>query len=192
MSVADDYSPDRGPYTVSDLDALPEEGKGYELVHGWLIELSPSMLHDHVAERLKESLRPHVPEDCVLRGPWDLRTPDDSIYVPDVAVLDGDAYRAGLAEDRRALTGEAFLLAVEVQRPRGGSWKVVHGTKLRDYALAGIPHYWIIDLNPVPTLTAHELGPDGAYIRTHRVSGDTVAELDEPFPVKFAPSSLME
>ena len=30
-----------GPYTLYDLDALPEDGKRYELADGWLTELSP-------------------------------------------------------------------------------------------------------------------------------------------------------
>ena len=39
-TAADLYG--RGPYTIEDLDALPEEGKRFELVHGWLIPMSPS------------------------------------------------------------------------------------------------------------------------------------------------------
>ncbi len=41
-----------GPYTLYDLDALPEDGKRYELADGWLTELSPIPWHDHGAERL--------------------------------------------------------------------------------------------------------------------------------------------
>ncbi|GAA3981509.1 Uma2 family endonuclease [Actinomadura viridis] len=190
MSVAYDYSSDRGPNTITDLDALPEEGKGYELVHGWLIPLSPSVVHDEAAEQLREILQPCVPEAYLVRGPWDVRMPDDSIYKPDVAVLDRAAHRAARQEDRRALTGRDVLLAAEIQRPGSGSWNVVHRTKVRDYALAGIAHYWIVDLTEVPVLTVYSLGSDSKYTRTHRVAGDDVAELEEPFPVKFAPSSL--
>jgi len=46
-----------GPYALYDLDALPEDGKRYELADGWLTELSPSPWHDHGAERLKEILK---------------------------------------------------------------------------------------------------------------------------------------
>jgi Uma2 family endonuclease len=191
MSVMSDYSPDRGPYTIEDLDNLPEEGKRHELIHGWLIEMAASIMHDEVAERLKELLARCVPPQYVVRGPWDVRMPDDSIYKPDVAVLDKAALRAAFEEDRRALTGEHVLLAAEIQRPRSGSWKTVHHVKVRDYARAGIPHYWIIDLEDGPELTVHALGPDGTYVRTHNVSGDTAVELEDPFPVKFAPAYLM-
>lgn len=46
-----------GPYTLYDLDALPEDGKRYELADGWLMELSPSPRHNHAAERLKDILK---------------------------------------------------------------------------------------------------------------------------------------
>jgi len=46
-----------GPYTLYDLDALPEDGKRYELADGWLTELSPGPWHDHAAERLKDILK---------------------------------------------------------------------------------------------------------------------------------------
>lgn len=46
-----------GPYTLYDLDALPEDGKRYELADGWLTELSATPWHDHGAKRLKEILK---------------------------------------------------------------------------------------------------------------------------------------
>lgn len=51
MRVADDYG--CGPYTVEDLHALRDEGKSFELVDGWLIELSPGTRHDFIATRLR-------------------------------------------------------------------------------------------------------------------------------------------
>lgn len=53
MSTAPDLY-GRGPYTVEDLDALPEEGKRFELIHGWLIPMATSVRHDESAEILKE------------------------------------------------------------------------------------------------------------------------------------------
>jgi hypothetical protein len=50
MSVAHEYA--FGPYTAQDLLALPDEGKRFELVDGWLIELSPSPRHNQVARSL--------------------------------------------------------------------------------------------------------------------------------------------
>lgn len=55
MGVAHEHG--FGPYTVYDLDALPDEGKGYELADGWLIPLSPSPRHDMAADILRDRLR---------------------------------------------------------------------------------------------------------------------------------------
>ncbi|WP_240759837.1 hypothetical protein [Phytoactinopolyspora endophytica] len=55
MSVAFDHS--YGPYTIYDLDTMPEEGKGYELADGWLIPLSPSPRHNMAADILRSVLR---------------------------------------------------------------------------------------------------------------------------------------
>jgi Uma2 family endonuclease len=191
MEAVHHYGSDRGPHTIADLDSLSGQGKRYELAHGWLIEVSPSHLHDFLAEALKDLLRPHVPPEFVVKGPWDVLMPEGSLYSPDVVVLDADAYLRLALDDRRAPTGDDVLLAAEIQRPGSGSWKVVHHTKVRDYALAGIPHYWIVDLDEVPRLTVYKLDESGEYVQTHRVEGNVKADLDEPFPFTFAPASLM-
>jgi hypothetical protein len=62
-----------GPYTLYDLDALPEDGKRCELADGWLTELSPSPWHDHAAGRLKDILKNAArlagAQACVAGGP---------------------------------------------------------------------------------------------------------------------------
>src|SRR5215470_15610730 len=45
-----------GPYTVEDLHGLPDNGRSYELVDGWLIELAPGTRHDFLARRLSRIL----------------------------------------------------------------------------------------------------------------------------------------
>jgi Protein of unknown function (DUF820). len=54
--------------------------------------------------------------------------------------------------------------------------------KRREYADAGIPHYWIVDLEPQPSLTACEL-VDGEYRDAGPVTGTFEAE--KPFPVRL-------
>ena len=44
-----------GPYTLYDLDALPEDGKRYELADGWLTELPGA---------------PRTPTSCTLGRSW--------------------------------------------------------------------------------------------------------------------------
>src|SRR3954464_16036757 len=46
-----------GPYTIDDLDALPDEGVRRELVNGWIVVAPwPSTHHDH-AEKVLERAR---------------------------------------------------------------------------------------------------------------------------------------
>ncbi|MBW8484669.1 Uma2 family endonuclease [Actinomadura parmotrematis] len=191
MRPAREYGPDRGPNTVADLDALPDEGKQYELAHGWLIQMSPSVQHDETVEDLREILAPAVPAGFSLRSPYDVRMPDGSIYKPDLAVIDTEAIRTARREDRRAVSGDDLLLAVEVQRPGSGSRNTVHITKVNDYARAGIPHYWILDLDDVPVLSVYALREGRVYERIHRATGDEVAELTEPLAVRFSPASVV-
>ena len=53
-----------GTYTVYDLDALPGDGKRYELADGWLTELSPSPWHDQrpADSRTSSGMRQGWPE----------------------------------------------------------------------------------------------------------------------------------
>lgn len=94
MSVAHEYS--FGPYTAQDLLALPDEGKRFELVDGWLIELSPSPRHNQVARSLMWILMRAAEEAgidvCVSDSAEDITTPA-GIRRPDVMVLDGEAAR---------------------------------------------------------------------------------------------------
>ena len=69
-----------GPYTAEHLFALPDEGKSFELVDGWLIELSPSSRHDFVANQLRRAIErasdQRMPElTCTFRRQWTFRLP---------------------------------------------------------------------------------------------------------------------
>ena len=94
-----------GPYTLYDLDALPEDGKCYELADGWLMELSPSPWHYHAADRLKDVLRDAARQAgadlYIAGGPNDVSTPS-GIRKPDVFAVPRDVARAAI--DRKART----------------------------------------------------------------------------------------
>jgi hypothetical protein len=46
-----------GPYTIDDLDALPDEGVRRELVNGWIL-VAPrlSTFHDHAAKIMERGI----------------------------------------------------------------------------------------------------------------------------------------
>lgn len=89
--------PGYGPYTLYDLDALPEDGEGYELANGWLSELPASPWHDHGAGWLKEILKAAAAQAdaavYVAGGPNDVSTPA-GIRKPDVFVVPRDVARS--------------------------------------------------------------------------------------------------
>jgi Uma2 family endonuclease len=59
------------------------------------------------------------------------------------------------------LTLDDLLLVVEIVSP--GSEAVDEVVKLREYARAGIPRYWMVERDAAQTVTLHALGPDNAY-----------------------------
>jgi Uma2 family endonuclease len=54
-----------------------------------------------------------------------------------------------------------LLLVVEIVFP--GSASMDKETKRHEYALAGIPRYWVVDRDTAQTVTLHTLGPDHTY-----------------------------
>jgi Uma2 family endonuclease len=184
-----------GHYTLRDLDALPDDGKGYELANGWLTELPSSPWHDHAARRLIEILRTAA-ADAAIRvhvggGPTDVST-TAGIRKPDVFVLpEGTAWSA-VNRRTRAYRASDLLLVAEVVMPRSGSERADRVDKVSEYAEAGIPDYWIIDLDPDPKVTVFTLADEGEYTLRAETMAGHVFTVAEPFPVAFDPRTLTE
>jgi hypothetical protein len=144
---------DYGPYTLYDLDALPEDGKRYELADGWLTELSPSPWHDHAADRLKDIFKDAArlagAEVYVADGPNDIATPA-GVRKPDVFVVPRDVARTAISGKVRTSYAGDLLLVAEVLSPRSGSEQVDRVRKVREYARAGIPFTGSWTSNPKP------------------------------------------
>jgi Uma2 family endonuclease len=52
-------------------------------------------------------------------------------------------------------------LAIEIVSPSSAAMD--GGTKVQEYAEAGIPRYWVVERDAAQTVSLHVLGPDGAY-----------------------------
>ena len=183
-----------GPYTLCDLDALSEDGKGYELAEGWLTELPASAWHDHGAGRFKEILEAAAAragaDVYVAGGPNDVTTPA-GIRKPDVFVVPRDVARSAIGRRVRAYYVSDLLLVAEVVSPRSGSEGTDRVQKTGEYAKAGIPLYWIIELDPDLKITVLSLGED-AYELAAEARAGHVLSVEEPFPVSFDPVALTE
>jgi Uma2 family endonuclease len=184
-----------GPYTIDDLDALPDEGVRRELVNGWILVAPwPSTFHDHAANNLERALvdaAVAASADVYIRGPLDIDT-GPSIRVPDLVVVEGEAARAARARKARAYDAPDVLLVVEIVSPRSGSEQHDRVNKVFEYAQAGIPQYWLIDLEPEPSIIVRRLGDDGRYHVTAAATGGTPLKTDEPFAIAFDAARLID
>lgn len=183
-----------GPYTLYDLDALPEDGKRYELADGWLTELSSSPWHDHAADRLKDILkeaeRRSEADVYVAGGPNDVSTPA-GIRKPDVFVVPKDVARSAISRKVRTYYSSDLLLVAEVVSARSGSERTDRVQKVGEYATAGIPAYWIVELDPEPKVTV--LALDGTeYVKVIEVRAGQMLNVSEPFEVSFDPAALAD
>lgn len=172
--------------TVSDYLALPEDGDSrYELMEGVLVmSPSPRPRHNRAALRLAMLLEPQMPDHLAVvfdvDVDLDLAPPDKpgTVRRPDVLVYDKTAGHR-VDEEGGSLTASDLTLAVEIVSP--GSRRVDNVMKRSEYQDAGIPHYWIVDLDEPVSLLACQLTDDAGYVETAKATGTYTAT--EPFPV---------
>lgn len=180
----------RGPWTVDDLEQLPEdEFHRYEIDDGVLIvSPRPSSPHQVVSRRLANLL-----EDAITAAGAHLGVVQevDTVYsgrrewckVPDVLVVSGAAFDAEPAR----YEAHDVALAVEITGNRQ-SRRRDFGEKLDAYAEVGIKDYWIFELKPQPKLTAFAL-KDAAYEQIAVSQG--LIHLTRPIPVEIDPPQLL-
>jgi Uma2 family endonuclease len=63
--------------------------------------------------------------------------------------------------------------------------------KVFEYAQAGIPQYWLVDLEPEPSIVVRTLGADGRYHVTASATPDTPLKAEDPFPFSFDTTRLV-
>jgi Uma2 family endonuclease len=137
------------------------------------------------SSELNAQLRAQLPAQLRVLYELDLDlelAPSDqpgTVRQPDLIVATrGEAARS-IAE-RTPLRASGAVLAIEIVSP--GSARTDQLIKRAEYADAGIPHYWIVELEPQVSLTACRL-VDGRYVDDGPVSGRYTA--DAPFPVEL-------
>ncbi|MBR8830181.1 MAG: hypothetical protein N5P05_002839 [Chroococcopsis gigantea SAG 12.99] len=122
---------------------------GYELIDGELRDMEPTGLHELVSgklagqlfvEVLRNNLKWTIPKNCLIRPEVTKAT----ALRPDVVVLDETALAAEpLWQKQPILTsGQAIRLVVEVVST---NWQDDYARKVEEYAILGIPEYWIVD-----------------------------------------------
>lgn len=189
-----------GPYTVLDLHDLPEDGKGFELEDGWLVEVAAGARHNWIARRLGAILQESLPDDSLLvldGGEWEVSTPA-GVRKPDVLVVPRDVARAVIVDEvPKLLPGLDLLLAVEVVSPGSGSERTDRVRKVREYAELGIPEYWIVEHRPGIRLLRLRLDAEtGTYRSDPSVIAGALFTAEIPgvdgARVSFDPAQLIE
>ncbi|WP_280297337.1 Uma2 family endonuclease [Nocardia abscessus] len=180
-------------WTAADLDHMPEDGLRYEVLNGQLVvNAAPKPRHQLLIRWLGRALDAVLPPGrLVLEGVGVLI--GDNEPIPDLMVVT-DA----IDVDARGVPAHQVELVVEV---------VSKSTTLQDrmvkpvvYAEAGITNYWRFEPNvfkgqlpgeSLPVLFAHELGADGTYELTHRISAGDKVTLRSPFEFTIDPATLL-
>jgi Uma2 family endonuclease len=128
-------------WTVEMLDALPDDGKRYEVIDGELfVTPSPAPIHQAVLLALATRLRAYVQATSIGRvmiSPSDVRRPDrdENRVQPDVFVI---RLRAGEYPPHPFELSDV-LLAVEVVSPSNRQYD--YQTKRELYLGNGVPEY---------------------------------------------------
>jgi Uma2 family endonuclease len=190
MSVAMPAQPAIGfgrPFTRADLDAMPDDGRRYELIDGVLVvSAAPGLRHQVAVVELSFLLRGACPPGFrVLVAPFAVVLADDTELQPDLLV----ARRTDLTE--RDLPRPP-VLAVEV---------LSHSTRFIDrnvkrarFERAGVPTFWIVEpaANPAQArLEVWELTDAGRYRLAAEAVGEQSYRARTPYPVAVRPADLV-
>jgi Uma2 family endonuclease len=185
MSIAEAWPQAGQPFTVDELDRMPDDGRRYELLDGVLIvSPRPRVLHQEVAFQLAVELR----EAC----PPHLRViPEPAVQLTRITEFDPDIVVIRRELLREAKVTEPPLLIVEVRSP--STALIDLNRKKAAYGQFGVRSYWVVDPDPErPELTVFELGPGGRYEERGRVGGPTPFRALRPFAVDIVPARLVE
>lgn len=170
------------PFTVEDLDRLPDDGRRYELLDGVLIvSPRPTTVLQLAASLLTTRLTIACPDDYYVVAEPAVQLSDTTEFDPDIVVVRRDD-----------VGGAKFwtppLLAVEIRSPSTAI--VDRNAKLTAYESFGVASYWIFDPNPErPEITVFELR-DGAYQQTAQAAGSNALRIERPFQVELVPNEL--
>jgi Uma2 family endonuclease len=168
------------PFTVAELDRMPDDGHRYELLEGVLfVSPRPTTVHQVVATRLITLLDDLCPDDLVVVAEPAVELGPQTEFDPDLVVVRMDQV-GGFKFT------EPPLLVVEVRSP---STAVVDlNRKKSAYEKFGVPSYWIVDPDVAqPELTIFEMR-DRHYEPVAKTTAPVT--VGRPFLVTINPADL--
>ncbi|GAA2826601.1 Uma2 family endonuclease [Crossiella cryophila] len=179
--------------TIAEYQALGEIEFGYSELQEGRVLMSPNqdIRHALAAQRFADQLARQLPAgvELIARVDIDLElAPADqpgSSRRPDLMVVDQACLPRVQAEGGMIRASEV-VMAIEVAAR--GSRRTDHVLKRHDYADAGIPHYWILDIDKPISLFPCRLTERFGYQDQSRATG--AFSTSTPFPVTVDLSRL--
>ncbi|MEA5452820.1 Uma2 family endonuclease [Leptolyngbya sp. CCNP1308] len=179
MALASDRPTQPISLSLEDFLAQYGDDSRYELIDGELFDLEPTGPHEEVAAAIARWLNYDIvqqgadyfiPHRCLIKP-----LANQTGFRPDVIVLD----RASLPQEPLWASQPVVTLGSTVKfvaEVVSSNWQNDYARKLEDYALLGIPEYWIADYQGLggeffigrpkqPTLTLCILNSEGRYDR---------------------------
>jgi Uma2 family endonuclease len=175
--MASSVTPVRRRFTIEEYEKMAATGilaqdDRVELIDGEIVEMSPiGDPHAAAVMNLTHLLVPRVGDQARVAVQGPVRVPPRSIPQPDFAVLRPRSYW-----HEGATTSDA-LLVIEVADT---SLQYDRTVKLRLYARAGIPEYWIVDVNTEMVEVYRSPSGEGYANRQVLAHGETVTPLAFP------------
>lgn len=130
-------------FGYSDLLAMPEDGRRYEIHGGQLVVVpSPLLRHQIAAREILMVLNEYRRRSggLAVTAPFDVVFDEYDVVQPDVVFF--RAERLHLL-DPNSVAREVPDIAVEVLSPSTAS--IDRGRKMRTFARYGVPEYWVVD-----------------------------------------------
>ncbi len=186
--------PPRHLLTVAEYAALGELESGYtELLEGRLL-MSPGPTPDHnlASAELYRQLRPQLPDQLMVVQFVDVDLElvpagqPGSSRRPDLVVARREA-RQRLRVEGGMLRASEVVVVVEIVVPDSRRTDTV--VKRGEYADAGIPHYWTVDITAPVSLVVRSLAGGLGYREAPAVTGGFRAA--EPFAVDLGLDRLV-
>jgi Uma2 family endonuclease len=149
MTLALDQPIQQKPLSFDEFLARYGGDNRYELIDGEVFDLEPTGPHEEVAAFVTAKVcveidRTGLPWFVLQRGLLRPSNAGMTAFRPDVAVIDRDELTKELLwSDQSILTlGSSIKFVAEVV---SSNWQNDYARKVEDYAVLGIPEYWIAD-----------------------------------------------
>jgi Uma2 family endonuclease len=149
MTITFDPLRQQRPITFDEFLTRLGDDNRYELIDGEVFDLEPTGPHEEVAAFMTAKLCVQIerlgwPWFVLQRGLLRPANANATAFRPDVAVIDRDELsQEPLWAEQSILTlGSSIKVVAEVV---SGNWQNDYARKVEDYAVLGIPEYWIVD-----------------------------------------------